>query len=391
MKKNTVQVIAVLVCLCTAMTSSAQFGKGVKYMPKDSSFTMKFNLRFQSLYNLTYDEASESTSSNFLIRRARLKFGGYAFKPNIQYKAEFGLSSNDISTDNEDGNTRGASRFILDAIVKWKFSKNLTLWVGQTKLPGNRERVISSANLQFVDRSRLNSRLNIDRDAGIQLRGKFKAGKSVIKPSLSVSMGEGRNITKGNFGGYCYTGHVDFLAMGEFTKKGDYIGSDIYREAKPKLAIGLTYDYNDGAIRQSGQLGKFVRDSTGVYAENTLMTYFADMMFKYNGWSVMSAFGAKSSDKNIDGLSSNFRTGSAFNFQLGYLFKCNWEVAGRYTIIRTDDETYSSLNDENRYTLGISRYVVGHNLKIQSDITRIIAPEAQDGQWRFRMQVEMQF
>ena len=55
----------------------------------------------------------------------------------------------------------------------WNFHENFELWVGQTKLPGNRERVISSANLQQVDRSLLNSRFNIDRDFGFQLRHHF--------------------------------------------------------------------------------------------------------------------------------------------------------------------------------------------------------------------------
>ena len=44
------------------------------------------------------------------------------------------------------------------------------------KLPGNVERVVSSANLQLIDRSLLNSRFNIDRDLGIQLRHKTKLG-----------------------------------------------------------------------------------------------------------------------------------------------------------------------------------------------------------------------
>lgn len=380
-----------LLCTVFSFTAHAQFGKGVQYMPKDSSFSMKFNFRMQSLYTASYDDSNESTSSNFLVRRSRLKFGGYAYKPTIQYKAEIGLSNRDISVNSEDGNGRGASRLILDAVVKWEFVKNWQLWVGQTKLAGNRERVISSASLQFVDRSILNSRLNIDRDAGLQLRGKIKTGKAILKPSFAVSMGEGRNITEGNFGGYDYTAHVDFLPLGEFKNKGDYVGSAIYRESTPKLAIGLTYDYNDRAVRQGGQLGSFIRDSTGVYAENTLTTFFADMMFKYQGISVMSAYGFKSADKQIDGLSKNYNTGNAFNFQVGYMFKNNWEIAGRYSTVRSDDATYSALKDQNQYTFGVSKFVSGHDLKVQSDITRILAPGASEGQWMFRMQTEMQF
>ncbi len=390
MKKFLTQIIVLVILLSMTKHASAQFGKGVQYMPKDSSFTMKFNFRMQSLYEVTYDEASEETTSNFLVRRARLKFGGYAFNPKFTYKAELGLSNRDISVNKEDGNGRDAARLILDAVVKWKFAKNWTLWVGQTKLPGNRERVISSANLQFVNRSLLNSKLNIDRDAGVHLRGKFKTGNAVIKPTIAVTMGEGRNITEGNFGGYDYTAHVDFLPMGEFKSKGDYDSGDLKRESKPKLSIGLTFDYNDGAVRQGGQLGSFVRDSTGIYAENSLTTFFADAIFKYNGVSIMTEFGTKTADKQIGGLSKNFNTGTAFNFQIGYLFKGNWEIAGRFTSLRKDDD-FSGLNDENQYTLGLSRYVVGHKLKFQTDITRMEFPGSENGRWQFRMQTEMQF
>jgi phosphate-selective porin OprO and OprP len=33
---------------------------------------------------------------------------------------------------------------VLDAVAKWNFAENFSLWFGQAKLPGNRERVISS-------------------------------------------------------------------------------------------------------------------------------------------------------------------------------------------------------------------------------------------------------
>lgn len=374
-----------------AKIKSPKFGKGISYMNSDSTFSTKFNFRMSSLYTVTRDQINEETSSQFLIRRSRIKLGGFALTPKLKYKVELGLSNRDISTNSEDGNTRGGARIILDAVLQWQFHKNWTLWVGQTKLPGNRERVISSGSLQMVDRSLVNSRFNIDRDAGLQLRGKFKVGeKAYINPSFAVTQGEGRNITSNNIGGYDYTAHVDFLPLGKFAKKGDYFGADLAREPKPKLAIGLTFDHNDGAIRQGGQLGSFVRDETGNYATNSLTSFMADMMFKYNGFSVMSEFATKSADQQIEGLTRDFRTGTGFNIQAGYLFKNNVEVSGRYTIIRNDGD-FSGLSDENEITLGLSRYVVGHKLKVQADISRATEPGESEGDIRFRAQVEFQF
>ncbi|GJM34723.1 MAG: hypothetical protein DHS20C18_37240 [Saprospiraceae bacterium] len=344
----------------------------------------------QQLFILAYDEASDQTMSQFLVRRFRLKFGGFVFTPDLEYKVELGLSNRDISVDKEDGNTRDAARIIFDAVLKWKFAKNWALWVGQTKLPGNRERVISSGSLQFVDRSLLNSAYNIDRDAGLQLRGKFDLGNTIIAPSFSISQGEGRNITSTNAGGYDYTAHVDFLPLGEFSNKGDFISADLEREQSPKLAIGLTYDYNDGAVRQGGQLGNFVQDSLGNYVENSLSTFFIDLMFKYQGFSLLSEYANKSAAHQIEDISKGFLTGTGFTAQVGYLFNNNLEIALRYTNLRREDDL-SAISDEDQYTLGVSKYIVDHNLKVQGDITRSTFPDISDGAYQFRMQVEMQF
>ncbi len=212
--------LILLSILLFSVSASAQFkmpkfGKGLTFVAKDTSFKLKFNARIQNLFTVEYDLGNTDTmimnrfDVNFMIRRARLKFAGFAFSPNIEYKIELGLSNKDISTNKEDGLGSDASRIILDAVLKWKFgkNKNYSMWFGQSKLPGNRERIISSGSLQLVDRSLVNSKFNIDRDMGIQFRAKWKLGNVIISPALAVSQGEGRDITAGNFGGFSYTGH----------------------------------------------------------------------------------------------------------------------------------------------------------------------------------------
>lgn len=378
-----------------AYSKKVAFGNGITHINADSTFKIKFQFRMQHLFSAGLDEETRSYSSQFLIRRSRLKFGGYVLNPNIEYKVEMGLSNRDLAIDKEDGNTRDAARLILDAVLKWKFSKNWTLWAGQTKLPGNRERLVSSANLQFVDRSLLNSKYTIDRDAGLQVRGKFNFGQIILAPTLSISQGEGRNITSSNAGGYDYTLHFDILPLGKFTNKGDLIPSDLEREPKPKLAIGLTYDYNDRAVRQGGQLGKFVKNEEGDYVENTLKTFFADLLFKYRGFSILSEYADKFAPEEIPDIatkmiSDDFTTGTGVTAQAGYLFPSNIELAFRYTSIRRDND-FSSIANEDQYTVAMSKYIVGHSLKVQGDFTRRSFPGQSHGRYLFRMQVEMQF
>ena len=342
---------------------SGKFGKGISFLAQDSSYSVKVGFRFQSLYTGTYSETIDEWSEDMMIRRSRLKFDGYVYDPSIVYKLELGLSNRDTQSGsvNESGNT---SNIILDAVVKWTFTKNWTLWVGQTKLPGNRERVISSQNLQFVDRSQLNSRFTLDRDMGIQLHHKFNIGDVVIKDIYAISTGEGRNvIAKNPRNGKEYTARIEILPFGNFTNKGDYFGSDLARETEPKLSIGITGDYNHNAGRTRGNLGSFKYDASDPLV-SSLKTVFVDAMFKWNGLSIESEYVNRNSSDKV----ATFGYGTAFTSSLGYLFDNNFELAGRYTQLNPIS-SFSSITESKEYALGLSKYIVGHSLKFQSDVS----------------------
>jgi len=269
--------------------NAPKFGKGLfNLVGKDSTFTMKIGARMQILSTSTWD--AEDGLSNYkgsaLVRRSRLKFDGFAFSPKLKYKIELGLSNRDMSGSSF--HTHYSPRYILDAVVKWNFAENFVLWFGQTKLPGNRERVISSANLQQVDRSLLNSRFNIDRDMGVQLRHKIKLSKNfILKEMFAVSQGEGRNVSRGNLGGYQYTSRLEVFPFGEFSGKGDYSGSDLKFEKTPKLSIGATYDFNNNAVKTRSNMGSYMVTDVGFY-ETNISTWFVDTMFKFKGFSFSS-------------------------------------------------------------------------------------------------------
>ncbi len=354
-------------------TIDSKFGKGLNVIAKDSSFTMKFSTRIQNRFDGTVlmSERKNDYSDKFYLRRARLKFDGWAHSPAVKYKMEFDVISGQV----------------LDAVVMWNFAGNFDLWVGQTKLPGNRERVISSQKLQFVDRSQLNSKFNIDRDKGIQLRHHMTAGNVVIREMASVSIGEGRNFT-GSSEGHDYTGRIEILPFGEFAGKGDYFSSDLKRENSPKLALGVTYDYNDQAVKSGGQLGSNMGES------RDLSTVFADLMFKYRGLSIMGEYADKQSDitpvltDTSGNFNSAFYTGTSINAQMGYLFKNNWEVAARYTQVTPEEVTRN--NNITEYTFGVSKYIVGHSLKVQSDVS-LHQEATKDDKVIVRMQLELSF
>ncbi len=373
--------------------NSSKFGKGLfNLRGEDNSWSMKVGLRMQLLGTSTWEEG-EKTETNFLTRRARLKFDGFAFSPKLSYKIELGLSNRDISGASE--YTSNAPRYILDALLKWNFYKNFELWVGQGKLPGNRERIISSASLQQVDRSLLNSGFTIDRDFGFQLRHHFNLTDTfIVKEIFSVAQGEGRNVTTGNIGGYQYTGRLEFLPFGYFDGKGDYKGADLTREEKPKLAIGVSYDHNNNAVKTRSNQGSYMETDFG-YFETNINTLFIDTMFKYKGFSFMAEYSDRTTDdafaKNSDGSLTGdvVQVGNGLNLQTGYILKKDWEISGRFTNVELD-KNITGKNEQSQYTLGLSKYIAGHNLKVQTDISHLEV-DGGNNELMYRIQVELHF
>ncbi len=394
--KNLPILIFFLIISLTAKSQTLQdmkFGKGmINFTAKDSSFSVKFAPRFQYLSSTEWTDDGNGygdANTSAFIRRARLKFDGFALSPKLKYKLELGLSNRDIAGASI--YTKNTPRYILDALIKWNFYENFVLWAGQTKLPGNRERVISSGDLQLVDRSLLNATFNIDRDVGLQLRHHFTIGdRFLVREIFSWAQGEGRNVVTGNLGGHQYTGRIEFLPFGKFKGKGDYKGSGLTREEKLKVAIGASYDFNNNAVKTRSNQGSYMTNDIGYY-ETNISTVFIDAILNYKGFSFMGEYSSRDAEdpiaKNADGSATGdfVSEGNGLNIQSGYLLKKNWELTGRYTFI---DLKLSEISEQ--YTLGVSKYILGHKLKVQSDVSYLTLNNI-GSEIRFRLQVDIHF
>jgi len=342
----------------------------------NTSFKVKYGGRIQTRFDLTrIQEPGGEWEDKLYFRRVRFKSDGHLFTPKLGYKLEIDII--------------GAQ--ILDAYLKWNFYKNFELWAGQTKLRGNRERVISSQNLQFVDRSLLNSKFTLDRDIGVWLYHHFNAGQGLLRQAVSVSKGEGMSIWQNNpmpiDRGLDYTARFEYLPFGNFADKGDYSGADLVREPTPKLSIGITFDFNEHAVKARGQKGS-VTDN-----EANLRSWIGDLMFKYRGFSVMTEYVDRKvydykhqSIEQYTDYVNDFYTGTAFNAQSGYLFKRNFELAARYTQVRPQEG--SVFNDLTEYTFALSKYIVGHNIKVQTDFS-LLQEQGKPVTQVYRLQFEL--
>ncbi len=377
-------------------TNAPKFGKGLfNLVGKDSTWSMKVGMRFQTLATSSWgvNGGLNNPAASMLIRRSRLKFDGFAYSPKLKYKLELGLSNRDMS--GASAFTSNSPRYILDAVLKWNFSGNFVLWAGQTKLAGNRERVVSSGDLQMVDRSLLNSRFNIDRDIGLQLRHHFNLTDTfIVKEVFSISQGEGRNVTTGNLGGHQYTSRIEILPFGNFASKGDYRGSDLKFETSPRLALGVTYDFNNNAVKNRSNQGSYMTNDIGFY-ETNISTLFVDAMYKHKGFSLMAEYAnrdaadpyAKNSDGSLTG--AEVQVGNGLNVQSGYLLSKTVELSTRYTNIALN-KSITGKGSENQYTLGLSKYIAGHKLKVQTDLSYTDIG-FKTNQLLYRVQVDIHF
>ena len=184
------------------------------------------------------------------------------------------------------------------------------------------------------------------------------------------------------------------MPFGKFESNQEYSGSDLKREESPKLMIAATYDHNNNAVKNRSNQGSYMANDVGFY-ETNINTIFIDAMFKYKGFSFMAEYADRDADdpfaKNSDGslTGAEVQVGNGFNLQTGYLLNKDWEVSGRYTNIELD-KNITGKNPENQYTLGISKYIVGHKLKVQSDIS-YLSLDGSNNELMYRLQFDIHF
>jgi hypothetical protein len=370
--KNSITIAIIALLMSTTVQAQKQgtytkatFGKGIGFASSDSSFTLALSGRIQSMAEVKHELNDEKTTADFFVRRCRLNIQGTAFHPSFTYRIQLGFAQRDITADN----TANQNNLILrDAMLYYAPNKWLKFGFGQTKLPGNRQRQVSSANLQLVERSIANNNFTIDRDKGIWMFNNFKFGKSVLKSTLAISTGDGR-INSDKNGELCYSGRAEFLPFGEFSSNGDYIEASQEREQTPKLAIAGVYSFNSAASRTMGQLGEYLYNN-----QHANITYYGgDLMFKYKGYSLEMELYNRETDKGIitnskdTTLKNYIISGRTFMIQSGIFISKRSEIAVRYARIDPSQKIISLFKTQEEYVLGYSRYFFKHNLKLQTD------------------------
>lgn len=341
------------------------YGKGLGITSPDSLFQL--NIRFRMQNRVTYfSEEGEDNRYEAQIRRLRLRFDGYVGDPKFLYVIQLSFAPGDVGVIEEGENIN----IIRDAAVIYRPNSKWSFIFGQTKLPGNRQRVNSSGALQLTDRTINNARFNIDRDFGFQAYYiNEKKDKFSYNIKTAISTGEGRNWTKTSDDGVALTGKIELFPFGSFKKNGYYFEGDIAREESPKLLLSGSFHQNNRAVRTQGQLG------SELYTPKTIRSLFFDGLLKYNGWSFMTAYMQRDATNLFaynptDATVFNYvYAGYGMDYQLSYVFPSNYEIIGRYSTQDIDKQLASFIPNTKQYSLGVTKYIWEHSLKLQTEFT----------------------
>lgn len=224
----------------------------------------------------------------------------------------------------------------------------------------------SSANLQFTDRSLAQGELNLDRDVGAQAFATDLLGTGGhVTYALGLFSGDGRNRVLVD-PGLLVVGRVQVAPFGAFE---DIVEGDLERSASPKLAVGAAAALNAHAVRERGTFGAFF-DADGAHGSVDYLHGVVDGAFRLGGLSLNGEVLLRAA-LHEEGSRASRSAWGAF-VQGGFMLTEHVEAVGRVGHHEPLPAAWlniqSAVRPSTELAAGVNVYLVGHDLKVQSDV-----------------------
>ena len=341
---------------------------------------------------------SADNQSNFEARRLRMKIGGHGLQPWLKYYFEVDLQpSRDVDDSSSSSNARVID-YRID-IAKWSWGG---IRIGQWKVDLNRERVDSSGRQQFVERSIANRVFTVDRQLGVQLRGRlFKDTAADMRYYAGVFNGEGRSVNNAD-NNLLYMARLQWNFMG---RDLSWRQTDVEYTDQPTGSLAVAGFTNTGGCTRwsssgCGNLDGFDRPAVATSEQFDIEQVVQEFAFKYRGFSAQQEFHRKVIKDSSDGSRHELTGGYA---QAGYFFHnlipsvpAPLELAMRYAYVEEPNATDRLFENTRReLTFGANWFFNGHNSKITLDFSRLSIDDGllavDDSDNRIRLQWDVQF
>jgi hypothetical protein len=363
-----------------------QLGQGLQFSLNEGDY--KFHIGGFIQPAVGYQKLGDASADyEFNSKRAFFIIDGTAVKEKVSFLLQTDFSFNEP---------------LLDAWVAYHPSKSITITAGQKQtFLNNREMIYREDKLQFTERSRLSQLYsNTGREFGLFVQGRF--GESFgIAPGLAMTSGDGRNSfgsdsRDNDKGGVKYGARLDIFPLGYFKEGNDQYTADLGREESVKIVLGGAVSQNNGASNARGEgHGDFLfYDAAGNEDLPDYSQLYVDMLLKYKGFSFLGEYvNSSASDLGTPFLDTNgsdilaptqvseyLVLGDSYSLQTGYVTNSGYSLDLRYE--KTNPEFENNLNsilpDSNSYTIGLTKYFVGNNLKLQASYSKIDFAQGND-------------
>jgi len=281
----------------------------------------------------------------------QLYFDGHAISPNLTYRVLIGAVRTTGSVDLE------------EAFVKYAFGEGWHVTVGQMKAPFLREYLISSGNLQTVDRSYISAVYSLHRSQGVQL------GYNTDNLRLTAMIHDGGDQINRDFNAdftdIAIAARAEWLVAGKWSQMRDFMS---WSDEPTGLLLGAAIN---------AQLG----ESGAAVTAPDILSYTFDANIQHKGFSAY--FAAVGRHLSADGP-TNIPSLDEYGIvaQAGYfLVPDKLEAFGRYEFIHFDGRHYSyrtnaytAVIDDtvNIVTAGVNYYFKRHNAKFSTDIVWVL-------------------
>ncbi|WP_437686440.1 porin [Sorangium sp. So ce176] len=361
-------------------------GKGFTVKTADGGFSSTIRARVQVRETITHTDEDDTHEIN--VRTVRLTTSGHFVSPDLKYNVQLAFGGNDFEKDSPSP--------IFDAFVEYTGIRDLNVRVGQFLAPFNRARTLREVSLQQTDRPIAVREFNLDRDVGLMLSSPDLFGLGgKLSYNLFVGGGEGRNRFGAQEHGPLAVARLAVSPFGAFDDDQD---GDLSREAKPRLAVGVTGAYNHQTNRQNSTFGTTLSLGAADYLHGA-----ADLVFKYAGFSLAAEAIVRHAERDsfegeVDGAPVREWTRSGYGYfaQAGYLLTDHLELAARWDQIFAERGTDPKLVDlvaaqGKQVGGGLNVYLNGYALKLQGDYFYIFGEDASEGRHVARLQLDASF
>lgn len=333
-----------------AVSISYKAGKGTKIESDDGNNELNMSFRIQGRFTADILTDGGDNSWTFSIPRAKPKFAGHVFSPDLHYELQFAFGTksgtqtqviNGIPVVTKESNSGFAD--LEDAYADYVPFEFFGIKGGQYKVPFLKQELTSSGKQQFVDRAFSTNEFNLKRDIGMTIHGTPSDHFNYWAYFMNGAGANSFNLNDSPLVG----ARVEFPIIGKYKSSE----SDIDDSQTVNAGIGIAYAYNQfDKSFQSGLVAAGTKASLGTF----------DAGIKYRGFSFQ---GAGMVLRTHNGPSF---TNSGWNGQIGYFFvPKKFEIALRQSGFVVDGAT----PNEYAYAASLNYFILGHSIKWQTDYT----------------------